>query len=217
MEKQHDDKSWQTTEPLKFNINEPRIIRWSEFLWWSKKTKTYTAKRSEQTLTELARLEMCGLKQNISAAINWSLCPPDISINSATLPLRSCRRSIVSFRGWPLPQAHTVGCSWENTLASHFCWRLSFAGNWLLLLSIAAYSDSTQKDLMKLIGNLPVQYEGESGDVQTERSWHAMCETTMHWWWHLYLLRPLLQLPSPALAAGFLPLHSSHMPAETHS
>lgn len=61
-------------------------------------------------------LEIGGLKRYISATY-WSVfIPPDISINSATLRLRSCRRSIASSQGWHRPQAHTVGFSWKTHL-----------------------------------------------------------------------------------------------------
>lgn len=32
----------------------------------------------------------------------------------------------------------------------------------LLIISLSAFNDSTQKDLLKLDGNIPVQYEGET-------------------------------------------------------
>lgn len=69
---------------------------------------------------------------------------------------------------------------WDDTVHRHIQWGflgkhtwfilcrhlhisyLFLAENWLLLLSISAFTDSTQKDLLKLIGNLPVQYGGKS-------------------------------------------------------
>lgn len=48
---------------------------------------------------------------------------------------------------------------------------------WLFTLLISAFTDSTQKDLLKLIGNLPVQYEGRC------EPWHqrVSIETVVHW------------------------------------
>lgn len=85
-----------------------------------KNNKAYTAKWNERTLTELKQyntmIRNWWAEAYISATY-WSVfIPPDISINSATLLLRSCRRSIASSQGWHRPQAHTVGFSWKTHL-----------------------------------------------------------------------------------------------------
>lgn len=85
--------------------------------------------------------------------------------------------------------------------------------NWLPLLSILAFTDSTQKDLVKLIGNLPVQYGGKS------ELWHQrlqLCYFVTCTDDSISIIRPLLQLPCSAVAAGLIPLHPSHMPSETN-
>lgn len=172
MEKQHDSKSWKTTEPLKFNINEPRIIRWSEFLWWRKKNKqAYTAKWSEQTLTELTAIRNLWAKAEYLSSHELVSLPPWYQYKFHDVAVEELQKIHRIFPGMTASTGTYSGLFLENTLGAHFCRCLSFAGNWLLLLSISAYSDSTQKDLMKLIGNLPVQYEGESAKVLACHVW----------------------------------------------
>lgn len=182
MEKQHDNKSWKTSEPLKFNINDPRIIRWSEFLWWNKKKTTGILEwKNINRAYTLQRLEICGLKQPVIA-----LSAPWCQYKFRDVAVEELQKIHRIFPGMTASTGTYSGLFLENILGSHFCRRLSFAENWLLLLSISAYSDSTQKDLMKLIGNLPVQYEGESG------LWYRRCTDgkflACHVWDHYYVL-----------------------------
>lgn len=104
----------------------------------------------------------------------WVFDPNYISTNSTMLPLRSCRRSTESSLTWYHRRAPTV---------SYFGGQIQFylygcIINLLLLLMISAFTDSTQKDLLKLIGNLAVQYEGRC------ELWHQRLsmETIVHWW-----------------------------------
>lgn len=87
-----------------------------------------------------------------------------VSTNFTMLLLRNCRRSIASSLGWCRAQAHTVESSrvrWHTGLVV-FTPQLPCA-DWNLLFSVSfsAFTDNTQKDLLKLIGNIPVCYEGE--------------------------------------------------------
>lgn len=56
--------------------------------------------------------------------------------------------------------------------------------NWLPLLLISAFTDSTQKDLVKLIGNLPVQYGGKS-ELWHQRLSNCVIVCHVYWWQHL--------------------------------
>lgn len=94
------------------------------------------------------------------------------STSFAMLPLRSCRRSIASSPRWCRAQAHTV--SLPGNSARHFRTSPHITSapsrlKQLLPLSFSAFTDSTQKDLLKLIGNLPVRYGGKSELGRQER------------------------------------------------
>lgn len=71
--------------------------------------------------------------------------------------------------------------------------RLCLAEKWFHPLWISAFNDGTQKDLLKLIGNLPVQYEGEVC-LNTPRVWkvdmwwqtllnHTLYGVIIMYWW----------------------------------
>lgn len=91
------------------------------------------------------------------------------------LPSRSCRKSIASSPGWRRPQAHTV----SFFLGRHSPYikpdSIYPSITDRIIVSIPAFTDSSQKDLLKLIGNLPVKYGGKC-DLLTP------AETVSHVW-----------------------------------
>lgn len=81
------------------------------------------------------------------------------------LLLRSCRRFTEPILRWNFLQAHTVSvCFLGNKvhLSLPILTIFAFVSCWAFPVAFSAFSDSTQKDLLKLIGNVPVKYEGKT-------------------------------------------------------
>lgn len=85
----------------------------------------------------------------------------------------------------------------------YVCFNITAA---LLLLFFSAFTDSTQKDLLKLIGNLPVRYEGESQPDRRREVLSIQCSDHSS-----FVPRPHVQHPCAAVADGLVPLHSTHL------
>lgn len=131
-----------------------------------------------------------------------------LSTSSIMLLLKNCRRSIVSSPAWHRAPALTVESRRVGMiLAAHpslLCLLTS-----RLLLSHSAFTDNTQKDLLKLTGNVPVRYEGESQlGVSPSRREVLSVQSSDH---SVCVSRPLVQLPGAAVADGLVPLHATHL------
>lgn len=89
--------------------------------------------------------------------------------------------------------------------------------------SFQAFTDSSQKDLLKVLANIPIRYRGEKQHVISYTFKMAKepvvilggC-TTFVFSFDLFL-RSLLQLAYPAVAVGFVSLHATYLLSSPHS
>lgn len=132
-----------------------------------------------------------------------------VSTSFTMLLLKNCRRSIASSPAWHRAPALTVeSCrlGWFSSQLTPFM-SVNIPAP-LLLLFFSAFTDSTQKDLLKLIGNLPVRYEGESQLGPHRRREVLSVQCSDH---SSFVPRPHVQHPCAAVADGLVPLHSTHL------
>lgn len=89
---------------------------------------------------------------------------------------------------------------------------------------LKAFTDSSQKDLLKVLGNIPVRYQGEKQHQLINYTFKMAQEAgvmldgcTAFAFNSDIFLRSVLQLTHPAVAVGFVPLHATYLLSSPHS